>query len=75
MGITGLSLKKKRLTQKWCREHKNAELSEVLWHYPDHRLWDVPKPEFNYLCWMEFFELEQKLNITKKEHSYLLKSK
>ena len=63
MGVTGLSLKKKRLAQKWQREHKNTELSAVLRWFPEHRLWDVPKPEWNYLCWMEFFELEQKLKL------------
>jgi hypothetical protein len=71
MGITGMSMKKKRLAQKWIREHKNAELSQVLWHYPDNRLWDIPKPDWYYDCWIEFFELEKKLNITKNEHSYI----
>lgn len=66
MGITGLSLKKGRLAKKWQAEHKNAELSAVLWHYPDHRLWDVPKNEYNYLCWMEFFELEKEIANKKK---------
>lgn len=70
-----MSLKKKRLAQKWSREHKNADLSEVLIHYPDHRLWDIPKPLWYYDCWIQFFELEKKLNIDKKEHLYLLKEK
>jgi len=70
-----MSLKKKRLAQRWVQEHKNSYISSILQHYPEHRLFDVPKPEFNYLCWMEFFELEKKLNIVKKEHLYLLKEK
>lgn len=75
MGQTGLSLKKGRLAKRWQAEHRNSYLSSVLKYFPEHRLWDVPKTEFNYLCWMDFFELEQKLNIDKKEHSYLLKEK
>lgn len=73
MGTTGLSLKKGRLAKRWQREHKNSYISSILRYYPEHRLWDVPKTEFNYLCWMEFFQLEKELNITKKEHSYINK--
>jgi hypothetical protein len=61
MGITGLSLKRGRMAKKWQREHKNAELSAVLWHYPNHRLWEVPKPEWNWDCWQEFFKLEEEI--------------
>ena len=49
------------MAKKWQREHKNAELSAVLQNFPEHRLFDVPKPEWNYLCWMEFFELEKEI--------------
>lgn len=66
MGITGLSLKKGRLAKKWQAEHKNAELSAVLWHYPDHRLWDLPKPSWYYDCWIEFFRLEEEIANKKK---------
>lgn len=61
MGVTGLSLKRGRMAKKWQREHKNAELSAVLWHYPNHRLWEVPKPEWNWDCWQEFFKLEEEI--------------
>ena len=66
MGITGLSLKRGRMAKKWQREHKNAELSAVLWYYPDHRLWDVPKGNWNWDCWQEFFALEQEIANKKK---------
>ena len=61
MGVTGLSLKRGRMAKKWQREHKNAELSTVLQHFPEHRLFDVPKPEWNWDCWQEFFRLEQEI--------------
>lgn len=75
MGVTDLSRKKDRLAKKWQREHTNRYLSSILQHYPEHRLFDVPKPNWNYTCFIEFFELEKKLNIVKKEHSYTLKVK
>lgn len=61
MGITGLSLKRGRMAKKWQIEHKNAELSKVLQHFPEHRLFDVPKPEWNWDCWQEFFQLEKEI--------------
>jgi hypothetical protein len=61
MGITGLSLKRKRLALKWQAQHKNAELSAVLRFYPEHHLWDVPKNEWNWLCFQEFFRLQNEI--------------
>jgi hypothetical protein len=71
MGVTGLSVKKKRLAQRWQREHKNSYLSSILWNFPDNHLFDLPKPSWYYEAWIEFFRLERELNITKKEHSYI----